>query len=69
MLTQNEMILKHFNQFGSITPREALDDYQITRLAARINELKDNGYTIEAELRKHKLTGKRYAKYHLTANK
>lgn len=61
--TQNQMILEHLNRFGSITPREAMEDYQIVRLASRIDELKKLGFNIEAEIKKHKLTGKRYAKY------
>lgn len=65
MLTQNEQIIQHLNKFGTITPREAYDDYQIMRLASRIDELRKAGRVIETEMRKHQITGKRYAKYHL----
>ena len=63
--SQNQMILKHLRKFGSITPREAMDDYQIMRLASRVDELRKAGVDIETEMRKHKITGKRYAKYHI----
>ena len=63
--TQNETVLKHLRKFGSITPREAYDDYQIMRLASRVDELRKAGLDIETEMRKHQITGKRYAKYHL----
>jgi len=65
MLTQNQMVINHLKKFGTITPREAMDDYQITRLAARVDELKRVGWNIDTEMRKHQITGKRYAKYHL----
>ncbi len=48
-MTQREMVLRHLQQFGSITPVEALREYGIMRLAARINELADK-YPIEASV-------------------
>ena len=66
MKTQSEMVMQHLNQFGSISPREAYDDYQIMRLASRINDLRNEGIPIETEMRRHKITGKRYARYFIT---
>lgn len=65
--SQTQLIMAHLNKFGSITPREAMDDYQITRLASRIYDLKNAGVVIDTEMRKHQLTGKRYAKYRLAS--
>ncbi len=65
--TQNQMIMQHLRRFGTITPREAYDDYQIMRLASRVDELRKAGIDIETEMRKHQITGKRYAKYHLAS--
>ena len=41
----------------------AYRDYQITRLAARILDLKSAGYHIKTDMREHPLTGTRYARY------
>jgi hypothetical protein len=48
-MTQREKILRHLQQFGSITPVEAIREYGIYRLAARISELAEE-YPIEATL-------------------
>lgn len=38
--TQADKILRHLQDFGSITSLEAMQDYGIMRLASRIHELK-----------------------------
>lgn len=45
-MTQNERILRHLIDYGSITPVEALRDYGCMRLGARIFELKREGHAI-----------------------
>ena len=45
-MTQSDMVLRHMKIYGSITPREALDQYAIMRLGARIYDLKRMGYKI-----------------------
>lgn len=45
-MTQNEMILKHLREYGSITQLQAFYFYGCTRLSARIAELKMMGYEI-----------------------
>lgn len=45
-MTQKERILRHLQVFGSITPVEALNDYGVMRLAARISDLKEDGNKI-----------------------
>ena len=47
-MTQCEMIVDYINKFGSITSAEAMMDLGISRLAARISDLKDEGYVIKA---------------------
>lgn len=42
-MTQKERILKYLNDFGSITPLEAMRDLGVMRLSARIMELNRNG--------------------------
>lgn len=63
-MTQNDTILKHLRTYGSITQHEAFSSHQIMRLASRINELRNN-FNIQAEQKVHKVTGKRYVRYHL----
>ena len=48
-MTQNEMVLQHLQRFGSITPREALMNYGIMRLGARVYDLRRAGYGIAKE--------------------
>ena len=43
-MTQHELILKHLNEKGSISPFEAFTEYGITNLATRISEMKKLGY-------------------------
>ncbi len=49
-MTQCEKILRHLRDFGQITPIEALADYGVMRLGARIWDLKRQGYAISSEL-------------------
>ncbi len=44
--TQEEKVLMHLKHFGTITPMEAIQDYGITRLAAKIHLLKKMGEPI-----------------------
>ena len=48
-ITQNDRILRHLKDYGSITTWEAIQEYGITRLSARIKDIKDMGYTITDE--------------------
>jgi hypothetical protein len=65
-LTQRDRILRHLDDFGTITPVEAMREYGIMRLAARIEELRKEGYLIEASTetsRNRYGETTRYAKY------
>ena len=48
-VTQCKMLLAHLLSAGSITPREAYNQYGIMRLGARIWDLKHQGYDIITE--------------------
>ena len=45
-ISQCTKILDYMRKYGSITPREAEDAFGCMRLAARIKDLKVQGYTI-----------------------
>ena len=53
-LIQCDRILRHMNDYGSISSLEAMTEYGIMRLASRINDLKGMGYPILSE----RVTGK-----------
>lgn len=46
MMTQCERVLEYMQEFGSITPVEAMADLGCMRLAARIADLRSAGYAI-----------------------
>ena len=46
--TQCDLILNYMKQFGSINPLQALQDIGCFRLAARISDLREKGYSIVA---------------------
>lgn len=48
-MTQTERVIKHLKEYGSITPLEAIKEYGITRLGARIWDLRDLEYDIETQ--------------------
>lgn len=49
-VTQTDLILQHLRRRGTITQREADDRYGITRLGARIYDLKHRGFDIRREM-------------------
>ena len=62
--SQCQRIIEYMNQGHVITALEALTLFDCLRLAARIKDLKDEGYVIYSEDFKDEKTGKRYAKYY-----
>ena len=48
-IPQREIVLKYLQKHGSITPVEAINELGVTRLGARIFELRDRGYKIISE--------------------
>jgi len=63
-MTQNNLILDHLNNVGSITFVEAVDLYRVRSLPRRIKDLRDAGHKIVSEWRKDHL-GQRYTRYSL----
>lgn len=63
--TQKSIVRDHLNAHGYITPLIA-SNYGVTRLASRIDELKNEGLGINNELRADD-NGKRYSYYTLAA--
>lgn len=51
-MTQNERVKRHLEKYGTITTLEAFRDYGITRLSARIWDLKHKDGLVITEERK-----------------
>lgn len=49
-VTQCEKILKYMNEYGAITPIDALREFGCMRLASRITDLKKSGVAIKKEM-------------------
>lgn len=62
-MTQNQILFAHLKRTGSISQREALVDYSIQSLTKRISELRNMGFNIVTQHKKHPVTGQRYARY------
>lgn len=54
---------------NGITSWEAITQFGCTRLAARIADLKDEGFRIETTMEKNEIQGTRYARYFLLGEK
>jgi hypothetical protein len=65
--TQTQAVLDHMRSRGSINPLVALRRYGCFRLAARIRDLRDDGYLINAVIVSKR--GKKYAAYSLVEGK
>ena len=50
MTTQNERIMRHLQDYGSITQLEAISEYGIMRLASRVSDLRQMGHPIRREM-------------------
>ena len=49
MTSHKEMVLAHLGKHGGITPQDALFKFGCQRLAARICDLREDGWQIETE--------------------
>ena len=63
--SQKSKILNHLKTHGSITSWEAIEKYHVTRLAAIIKVLRDEGYNIITTMKSNGDT--QYALYTLVA--
>jgi hypothetical protein len=69
-VTQTERILRHLEDYGSITQMDAMQDYGIMRLASRVNDLRREGHPIVTEVvegRNRYGEKTRYARYRMGA--
>lgn len=64
MTPQAITVLNHILTAGSITQRAALMDHSIQCLTKRVQELRDRGFKVKTTIKKHPITGQRYARYH-----
>ena len=66
MTTQKQQVQDHLQrQPNGITSWEAISEYGITRLAAYIGFLKDDGHNVEAVTEKH--NNKSFSRYFLVS--
>ena len=66
IMNQNQQILNHLKEHGSITPMDALTLYGCFRLGARVYDLKTQGHDIRCTIECHRNSNgqvKRYARY------
>lgn len=54
MMTQCEKVVEYMKAFGSITPLDAMRDIGCMRLAARIADLREQGYVIGRRMKTSK---------------
>ena len=64
-MSQNEQILRWLHAYGMITPQMAMHEFGCMRLAARISDLRRQGYSIRTEI-KHRGPTK-WAEYRLAS--
>lgn len=62
--SQEDIVLHHMKEYGSITSMQAFEKYSITRLAAVIFNLRQEGWDI-AMIREVSRSGKRYGRYYI----
>lgn len=70
-MTQTKKILRHIEEYGSITPLEALQEYGIMRLASRMCDIKRAGHPVQrvTETAKNRYGEPvRYARYTIPAD-
>ena len=49
-MTQKERVINYIRDYGSITPLDAMRDLGIMRLAARVHDLRADGYRIASDM-------------------
>lgn len=61
--TQHSNIIKHLKTAKGLTVREAMIEYSISSLTKRVQELREMGYNIVSNKKRHPVTGQRYVRY------
>ena len=67
-MSQNSDILKALKKGRKINPLMALSEWGVFRLAARVKNLREQGYDIATNMKKS-ANGKRFAEYKLEVSK
>lgn len=64
-MTKIQKLVTHLKKTGSISHREAMDDYQMSggALTKYISTLRMSGYKIVSMKKKHPITGQEYTRY------
>lgn len=65
-MTQNKEILQHLQTGNLLNPLQALNKFGCFRLSARINDLRNEGHSIESKM--ITVGGKTFAQYRLPMN-
>ncbi len=60
---QARTVLDHLLTTNGITQREAIMDHSVQSLTKRISELRDAGFDIGGEWKKHPISNQRYMSY------
>jgi predicted transcriptional regulator len=70
-MTNAQLILNHIRTAGSLSIREAMDEYSMSggTVTGTVTVLRDLGYKIKTEMRKNPISGRRYARYTLNEGK
>lgn len=70
-MTNAQLILNHIRTAGSLSIREAMDEYSMSggSVTGTITVLRDLGYKIQTEMKKNPISGRRYARYTLNEGK
>ena len=69
-MTNQTLVLNHMKATGSISIREAMDDYglsggHLTKIISNLKRSVTEDNYIMRKFNKHPITGRRYARYHL----
>lgn len=62
---QLDTVLQHLRRTGTITQREAIMDHSVQSLTKQIANLRDMGFNIITNNKRHPITNQRYASYEL----
>lgn len=68
MQGQNDAILEYLQEGHTLTPLDALNEFDCFRLSARIKDLRNKGYNVHTRM-VDTLSGKKVAEYYIPCNK
>lgn len=67
--TIENIVLSHLKKTGSLSIREGMDDYGLSggTVTKTMTNLRRAGHTIRTVMKKHPISGRRYARYYYAA--